>query len=68
MQPFGRLCYYLDRANHPLQPTTVSGLFIGWRLDSGLRYRDVVRILNFENARNGNFQLRSIQNIPVKET
>ena len=40
IQPLGRLCYFLEREKHPVEPTTSPGLFLGWRLESGLRFRD----------------------------
>ena len=66
MQPFGRLCFYLDK-DHPLEPTTKPGIFIGWRLERGLRYRGVLNILDYGNARKGIFAIRSIQRCPVAE-
>ena len=49
LQPFGRLIYYLSR-DHPMEPTTKPGFFIGWRLESGLRYRGVLRILDYDTV------------------
>ena len=56
-QPFGRLCYYWDRKAHPLMPTTSPGLFCGWRLERGLRYRSTLLILGYEHAREGKFDV-----------
>ena len=42
VQLFGRLCWYLDKSGHTLMPQTTAGLFVGWRLESGLRFRGVV--------------------------
>ena len=35
----GQLCYYLNRENHTCMPRTSAGIFVGWQLESGLRYR-----------------------------
>ena len=32
-------------------PTTRPGLFAGWRVDSGLRYRNVVQVVDYEAVR-----------------
>ena len=29
------------------------GLFLGWRIDPGFRYRDVVRVLDYQEYRTG---------------
>ena len=46
---FGQLVYY--RKKHPtkrtLEPNMAPGLFVGWRIDPGLRYRDVVKVLDY---------------------
>ena len=50
---FGQLVYY--RKKHPtkrtLEPNMAPGLFLGWRIDSGLRYRNVTRILDYQEFR-----------------
>ena len=50
---FGQLVYY--RRKHPtkrtLQPNMAPGLFMGWRVDSGLRYRCVVRVMDYQEFR-----------------
>ena len=47
--------------------TAQPGLFAGWRLDRGLKYRGVLQILDYELARSGNFSMRSVRNIPFQE-
>ena len=50
---FGQLVYY--RKKHPtkrtLEPNMAPGLFLGWRIDSGFRYRYVVRVLDYQEYR-----------------
>ena len=50
---FGQLVYY--RKKHPtkrtLEPNMAPGLCLGWRIDSGFRYRYVVRILDYQEFR-----------------
>ena len=67
IQPFGRLCWYLDKSGHTLMPPTVAGLFVGWRLESGLRFRGVVLIANYDKVRKDGFQNRFVNSIPDKE-
>ena len=33
------------------EPTAKPGLFAGWKLESGLRYRDAVLVLDYDAAR-----------------
>ena len=67
IEHFGRLYYYLDKSGHPLAPPSIPGIFIGWRIESGMRYRHVLKVISYVNARKHNFQQRSILNIPSKE-
>ena len=53
---FGQLCFYLDRTNHSCMPRTSPGLFVGWKLESGLRYRSIVQIADFDAVREGDFK------------
>ena len=50
---FGQLMYY--RRKHPtkktLEPNMAPGLFMGWRIDSGLRYRGVLKVLDYQEYR-----------------
>ena len=66
-QPFGRLMYYLNRAGHPLMPTTAPGLFVGWRLENGIRYRGVLMVADYEAVRTNGFLRRHIKSVPDKE-
>ena len=67
LQPFGRLIFHLSK-EHPLEPTTKPGFFIGWRLESGLRYRGVLRILDYDTVVKGkSIAFRSIQDVPEAE-
>ena len=68
-QPFGRLCFYLHRdvSRHPMAPSTRAGLFVGWRLESGLRYRNVVWIADYESCRKGDFNKRFVKSVPEQE-
>ena len=48
-------------------PTTSPGLFVGWRLEHGMRCRHTLLVLDYESAREGNFSNRTVVNIPEKE-
>ncbi len=49
----GQLAYY--RRKHPtkrtLEPNMAPGLFMGWRVDSGLRHKCVVRVMDYQEFR-----------------
>ena len=46
---FGQLMYYRRKAvgKRTLEPNMAPGLFMGWRFDSGLRYRNVIKVLDY---------------------
>ncbi len=48
-------------------PPTVPGLFVGWRLESGMRYRGALYIADYDKIKKGNFQFRSLLKVPEKE-
>ena len=50
---FGQLMYYRRKAvgKKTLEPNMAPGLFLGWRIDSGLRYRNVVKVLDYTEYR-----------------
>jgi len=48
--------------------TTQPGFFIGWKLESGLRYRNVLKILDYDSVIQGKtIASRSIQDVPEQE-
>jgi len=49
-------------------PTTAAGLFIGWRLERGLRYRKTLYIADYDLVRKGNFSWKSVRSVPEEET
>ena len=54
---FGQLVYYQRKSpTKTLEPNMSPGLFLGWRIDPGFRYRNLVRVLNYQEyrARGGN--------------
>ena len=48
-------------------PNTVPGLFISWKLESGVRYRNVLLIADFAEVRGGTFRMTSIKEVHEKE-
>ena len=52
---FGQLVYFRDkRPEHPtLAPNLSPALFLGWRLDSGFRYREVVKVIPYDSFKAG---------------
>ena len=66
LEAFGRLCYYKSSSNqHPAAANTVPGLFAGWRLENGLRFRGVCYILDYAQAVEGN--MTHLKSVPSKE-
>ena len=64
--PFGCLVYYKQHG-HPLGPNAIPGLFVGWRIEKGLRYRGILHILDYNRAQTGDFDLRNLRTIPEQE-
>ena len=51
-----------------MSATTKPGFFIGWRLESGLRYRNVLKVLDYDSVVQGKtIASRSILDVPEKE-
>ena len=50
---FGQLCYYRKKTptKRTLEPNMSPALFLGWRIDSGGRYRNVVKVLDYQDFR-----------------
>ena len=50
---FGQLVYYRKKtpSKRTLEPNMSPGLFMGWRMDPGLRYRFVTKILDYQEFR-----------------
>jgi hypothetical protein len=51
------MCYYLDRvgAECGIAPRTEAGFFCGWQLESGMRYRGILKIGDYDKVKEGNF-------------
>ena len=37
-QPFGRLCWFYKKAGNTMTPNAAPGLFLGWKINFGMRY------------------------------
>lgn len=50
---FGQLVYYRKKSptKRTLEPNMSPGLFMGWRIDPGFRYKNVVRVLDYQEYR-----------------
>ena len=48
-------------------PKTSPGLFIGWRLESGLRYRGVLFVADYERVRKGEFDWKRVVAVHERE-
>ena len=49
--PLGALIFYRAKGDRMAEPTTKPGLFAGWKLESELRYRDAVLVLDYDATR-----------------
>eukprot|EP00435_Cladocopium_sp_Y103_P022705 s3286_g5.t1 len=49
--PLGALVFYRSKGDGMAEPTTKPGLFAGWHLAPGLRYKGNVKILDYESVR-----------------
>ena len=65
--PLGALVFYRAKGDGMSEPTTSPGLFAGWRIDSGLRYRNVVQVLDYEAVRQRSHLHCSVKDIFEKE-
>ena len=48
-------------------PRTSAGIFVGWQLESGLRYRMILKIADLESIRQGDFKWRFVHSVHEKE-
>ena len=48
-------------------PRSSPAFFIGWRLESGIRYRGVLHILDYKQAQLGNMTTNHVKSVPEKE-
>ena len=60
---FGQLVWYrLNSAGkRTLEPNMAPGLFLGWRIDPGMRYRRVLKVMDYQSFRtNGNVTVHDV--------
>ena len=50
-----------------MMPRTSPGFFVGWRIESGIRYRGVLHVLDYKQAQQGNLTLSHVKSVPEKE-
>ena len=61
---FGQLVWYRKKGSKKtLDPNMAPGLFLGWRVDPGMRYRNVVRVMDYSDFR----EKRNVSAIDVPE-
>ena len=59
--------YYLDKKQCPTDPPTAAGLFVGWKIHTGMRYRGKVFVADFEKIRTWGFRAESLVELPAEE-
>eukprot|EP00973_Karenia_brevis_P055841 7765836-Karenia_brevis.AAC.1 len=57
----------MKKDRNPCDEATIPGFFIGWVIESGMRYRDMLKIADYHAFKKGNFSRYSIHDVPVKE-
>ena len=64
---FGQLVWYRLKSagKRTLEPNMAPGLFMGWRIDPGMRYRRVLKVMDYQSFRtNGTI---TVQDVPEPE-
>ena len=72
IQPFGRLCHFWDKSEastkHSLAANATPGLFLGWKIEFGCRYRGVLLVLDYDKAYKRNFRWNeAVKSVPESE-
>ncbi|CAE7231161.1 unnamed protein product [Symbiodinium sp. CCMP2592] len=63
---FGQLVWYRSKGSkRTLEPNMSPGLFLGWRIDAGMRYRNVVKVLDYNDFRGK--RNTSVHDVPEPE-
>ena len=63
---FGQLVWYRSKGSKlTLEPNMSPGLFLGWRIDAGMRYRNVVKVLDYNEFRGK--RNTSVHDVPEPE-
>ena len=60
---FGQLVWYRLKSagKRTLEPNMAPGLFMGWRIDPGMRYRRVLKVMDYQSFRtNGNVTVHDL--------
>ena len=60
---FGQLVWYRLKSagKRTLEPNMAPGLFMGWRIDPGMRYRRVLKVMEYQSFRtNGNVTVHDV--------
>ena len=65
--PLGALIFYKCKSEGPTGATTKPGLFVGWKLESDWRYKEVVQILDYESVRQQSHKYAEPLSIHQKE-
>ena len=64
---YGQVVYYLDQKQNTLLSKTSPGIFVGWKIESGYRYRGVLLVADYEVLRKGIFQWGRVKAIHERE-
>ena len=59
--------YFLDPKQHPAGPQTSAGLFVGWKIESGMRFRGKIIVADFEKVKKSGFYTANCHELPVEE-
>ena len=50
-----------------MMPKTSPALFVSWKIESGIRYRGTLLVINYDRVRKEGFTARAIKSVPAKE-
>ena len=67
LHALGRLVFYRNKTGGKFDPNAAPGLFAGWRIELGLRYREVALVLNYESLRSRTGAWATPINVPEVE-
>ena len=52
---------------HPMMPTTLPAIFLGWRMDFGVEFGGILRSGDCELFRQAKFSMTRVREVPVQE-
>eukprot|EP00973_Karenia_brevis_P037098 5114408-Karenia_brevis.AAC.1 len=57
----------MRKDRNPCDEATIPWFFMGWKIEAGMRYRDMLRIADYHAFKKGNFSRHSVHEVLAKE-